>query len=339
MPPDRTYDAICRSNAGLLGSPFSLLRLFMARNPISLAVHPVGQLGNRLLALFFAHHLSRLMPNAIVTGCEIEEFPVRFGQGPNPLYDGDREITLTGHDVDVPALLREVEQAGIERINLRGVFARVEYFGDRRDELRELIDFGAPSNFFDDDQLAIHVRSGPHLTPMHIHEDFTPAPLSFHEQIIAETGLKPVFIGQFDDHFYPRAIQARFPDAEFVSGGSPAEDFGRLMSARNIVASVSSYCWLASWFSRATRIHLPLLGFLNPIHRADCDLLPTADARYAFYEFPVIRWDASLEQQDLLTRQHVPMKHLAPAAVDALKVRAREGMRDPPLEVGSAKRA
>jgi hypothetical protein len=64
-------------------------------------------------------------------------------------------------------------------------------------------------------------------------------------------------------------------------------DFALLRAADELVVSVSTFSWLAAWLSRATTIHLPLSGFLNPQQNRTIDLLPIHDPRYRFYLFPV----------------------------------------------------
>ena len=85
-------------------------------------------------------------------------------------------------------------------------------------------------------------------------------------------------------------MRKRFPNAPFISSRGPLEDFAAIRNARNIVISVSTFSWLAAWLSEAEQIFVPMLGFLNPNHfhaNKIIDLLPTDDARYRFFLFPL----------------------------------------------------
>jgi hypothetical protein len=141
----------------------------------------------------------------------------------------------------------------------------------------------------------VSVRSNEILTGLH--RDYNLVPVSYIRRIVAHSGLRPVFSGQTHPNFYTDALRASFPQARFLAGNHWLDDFQTLRNARNIVLSVSSFAWLAAWFSQtAERIYMPLLGIYNPAQRPDIDLLPLDDLRYVFEEMPVEPFTASDEQ-------------------------------------------
>ena len=68
---------------------------------------------------------------------------------------------------------------------------------------------------------------------------------------------------------------------------------------------------IAAWLScTAQRIHVPLLGFLNPAQRIDMDLLPVNDPRYIFYFFEKEYWKATEEQIKATTSSSVQFREI-----------------------------
>ncbi|TGE00304.1 hypothetical protein [Methylobacterium nonmethylotrophicum] len=119
-----------------------------------------------------------------------------------------------------------------------------------------------------------------------IHPGYTVIPIDFYSDIVEQTGLYPIFMGQIADNPYVRALRARFPRAEFIPHMGAIEDFQTIRSAANIVVPVSTFGWLAAWLSYAQRIILPVFGMFNPKLFSLHDLLPLGDPAYVFYEFP-----------------------------------------------------
>jgi len=134
-------------------------------------------------------------------------------------------------------------------------------------------------------ELLCNVRQGDILDGHH--PDYVLIPIDFYADLIAETGLAPVFLGQLEESPYLAALRARFPDARFLPSRGPACDFASICQASNIVPAISTFSWLAAFVSRADRIFFPVLGLFNPAQNRAVDLLPFEDPRYRFYQFPV----------------------------------------------------
>jgi hypothetical protein len=152
-----------------------------------------------------------------------------------------------------------------------------------------------------DEDLIINIRSGEILSGV---PHYPLLPVAFYEEILARTGLKPVFVGQLSPSGYVNQIKERFPDAVYIDSRGAAADFELLRSAKNIVVAVSTFSWLAAWLSEARTIILPLSGFLNPAHHREVDLLPMDDIRYRFFLFPL---NYGLPEEESL-RHHERMK-------------------------------
>jgi hypothetical protein len=81
-------------------------------------------------------------------------------------------------------------------------------------------------------------------------------------------------------------LRAAFPDAVFIPNPGPMETFEYMRRSKHILPSLSTFAWLAAWFSSADTVILPLLGFLNPFQARAQNLVPLGDPRYKLYLFP-----------------------------------------------------
>jgi hypothetical protein len=111
-------------------------------------------------------------------------------------------------------------------------------------------------------------------------------PIAFYADLIEQTGLQPVFMGQLGDDPYCTALRSRFPGAIFLPTRGPLGDFETIRNSRHVVVSVSTFAWLAAWLSDADTIFQPLAGFFSPGQRPDIDLLALDDDRYRYFMLP-----------------------------------------------------
>jgi hypothetical protein len=243
-----------------------------------------GYLGNRMFEAMLAHSIAERIPGLAVTGDALPE----WGLAPPKLALPARHVKLGGHRVDVAHLgylLREGIIDGIEsmalgfRMDLLPARATAERLFPAG--LAEGVDLGAET-------LVISIRAAEILGPRHA--SYRPLPIAFYARLVAETGLRPAFVGQIADDPYSQALRARFPGAVFLPSQGAMADFATLRRARHLCVSISSFAWLAAWLSEAQSIHLPVAGMYHPQHRKEIDLLPVADPRYRFHLFPSDPW-------------------------------------------------
>jgi hypothetical protein len=252
-----------------------------------------GYLGNRVFEAMLAPAIAERIPGLAVSGDPLPEWRLAPPLLPLPA----RHVKLGGHRVDIPHLaylLREDLIDGIEsmalgfRMDLRPPRATAERLFPA--SLAEGVAFGP-------DTLVISIRAAEILGPRH--PSYRPLPLAFYARLIAETGLRPAFVGQLGDDAYSDALRARFPRAEFLPPQGAMTDFATLRRARHLCLSISSFAWLAAWLSAAETIHLPVAGMYHPKLRKEIDLLPVADPRYRFHHFAPGPWggtEAELRQ-------------------------------------------
>jgi hypothetical protein len=261
-------------------------------------LQPVGNLGNQALQLMWAISLKRRLPTLEFGGVDLPAWNLRIdlaaSLSANPLR-------LIGQYVDTELLqklisfgmLREFEFAALG-FRMRNYLPRYEYL-----ELFPRRDVDLPR--LSPTTLLINVRGAEILADAHA--DYGPLPISFYTQLVARTGLEPVFMGQIGTDPYSSELREAFPTAVFLPSRGPTFDFELMRSAEHLVASVSTFSWLAAWLSDAKSIHLPVCGMFNPDQRADIDLLPVDDPRYRFYQFPIRHWTGASEQyRDLLNK-------------------------------------
>jgi hypothetical protein len=256
-----------------------------------------GQLGNRMFQVMFCSELQRHCPGFFLHRVHLPEFGLvlkeRETQG-KTLHVGG------GFKHDFTYLSYLLNTGVYDNILIDTLCLRMEYYPNRN-EYQTILHSNATSRheYLDDQHLLIHIRAGDVL--LGYNSDYGPVPVNFFAQIVEETNLKPVFIGQLSDDFYSNAIRARFPQAIYLEGGSAIQDFQTIRSATNIVASVSTYAFLASWLAYdAKNIFLPVKGLLNPRQCSEINLLPLNDSRYRFYKFDVDEWKATDEQKHYL---------------------------------------
>lgn len=267
---------------------------------LNICLRPQGRLGNQMFNLMLGKQFSEvLFPGAALFGPDLDPWGIRLPAAPGTA--AGREWLLTGHNVDIEKIRKKIADEQIDTILLRAWGCRMDllYPLDRSRALFSPPETMSAVEGFGDDELVIHVRGGDILHGGH--RDYFPLPLSYYERIIADCGLRPVFVGQIPDHHpYGVGLRQRFPDAGFAPSLGLIEDFERIRRSRNICVSISTFAWLAAWLSHADRIYLPVAGFLNPRQRRDIDLLPLTDGRYRFTRFANFRWTGSDADLDAL---------------------------------------
>ena len=138
---------------------------------------------------------------------------------------------------------------------------------------------------FGPEYLLCHVRAGDVLTAAH--PSYVLTPVAFYQEIVARTGLIPVFMGETSPGKYMDRLLAALPQARVLPQGDIIRDFETIRQSKNILVSCSTFCWLAAWLSEADRIFMPVNGVMNPRQHPRVDLLPLDDPRYRFYLFPI----------------------------------------------------
>ena len=251
-------------------------------------IEPLGRLGNRMLQFLAAWRLASLVPGARLSGVALPEWGLvhpALPRGPEASVRVDQRDPATGFAINL-ALLAEALNAGVlARIDLAHYAQHMNNFPPREVAAALFPDTAVPRERCGRDTLLISIRGDEIFAAPHA--DYTLVPIGFYRELVAQTGLRPVFLGQLDPNPYTERLRRAFPHARFITSRDPMADFAILRHATNIVPSVSTFAWIAAWIGRAERVFLPLTGFLNPAQCPEVDLLPLTDPRYRFYLFPI----------------------------------------------------
>ncbi|OWQ49197.1 hypothetical protein CDL60_00115 [Roseateles noduli] len=270
---------------------------------VTFRIEPTGNLGNQMMQLMLGHTLRSKIPALEIVGHDMPLWGLKGGEAPAPR---GKPVELRGHLIDIHGVASLVKAGLMRDMKLEGIGSRMANYLPPS-AYQSLFPAGqAEVEHHGADELLISVRGAEILGQCH--PDYGPVPPAYYRQLARETGLRPVLFGQIEDDWYSRLLMEAMPDARVVRSHGVLADFERLRSARHVVTSVSSFAWLATWFSNAETIHVPVLGLLNPAQRPDVDLLPLDDPRYRFYRFPIRHWNGQQEDVEGLSReQHYPL--------------------------------
>lgn len=286
-------------------------------------VEPRGGLASRMIQYMVARKFQSLVPGCRIANVALPEWGIGH---PTLGLAQPAEAAAQHHALDTN-LADRVRTGVVHCVVYSGFGHRLENFPDV-ETCRTL--FATPAvvpPLLDEHCLACPLGSAD--APEDSGPFYPLTPAEYYAEIAAETGLRPVFIGQAPAP-YVAHLRAHFPRAEFLAGGT-LQDFVTVMRAKHIVIGVSTFAWLAAWLSRAERIFMPVSGAFHPLQYSFVDLLPFGDTRYSFNLFP-INYAAPLEHLAAAHRQIALFS--GPIAHDMLQRRLRESPRfDPSHDV------
>jgi hypothetical protein len=244
-----------------------------------------GNIGNQMIRAMSAMSIAERVEGARLSGISLPEWNILHPVIPRS--SGVLETFSSARHMDINAdhLVQMMRMGRIHRIELSSYaqhlsnFLPVEYYRNI------FIDPRLDIPKFGENDLVINIRGGETLRA--IHADYTLVPVEFYQEVVSQTKLRPVFMGQIDSNPYTDRLRQVFPNAEYLPSQGVMEDFSIIRNAKNIIISVSTFSWLAAWLSNADRIILPVSGFLSPTQFSEIDLLPTNDPRYEYYLFPI----------------------------------------------------
>lgn len=238
---------------------------------------------NLMMRVMVARKLAEHVPGLAVSNVDLPYWGIHAPSLPARPHD---RVCALRHEQHVPfERIRYLAEAGIvTRVDWYGYGQRLENFPDKASCRALFTADPAVGVELPDDCLLCPIRAGEILDA--IHPGYTVVPVEFYEEIVEETGLTPVFMGQTGDNAFIRKLRARFPRAEVLPHVGALEDFQTIRKAKNIVLPVSTFAWLAAWLSQARTIVLPIFGIFDPRLYSLHELLPIAEPAYRFYRFP-----------------------------------------------------
>ena len=254
---------------------------FPPGTPAFIHVRSKGNLGNRMIQFMLALSVAQRAVNCVMSGVELDEWGLSTG---THVHGWSDLLVDQEQHIDLFSVCQYLATHPGRKVVYRGYGQRMENFLPL-DIYRSIF---APLNLevplFDQRYLVINVRGGDVVSGRF--RDYVLIPTEFYRQIIAKTGLTPVFMGQLGPNIYSDLLRSTFPAALFLESQGQLWDFEVIRRAANIVTCVSTFSWMAAWLSNATRIFMPVNGMLNPLQYPKVDLLPIGDTRFVFYLFP-----------------------------------------------------
>ena len=235
--------------------------------------------------LMFADHVRRHCRQPVaVEGYNIPE----WGLSSPPTDTLSSDIIIASHLTRAAPCCMMIDALKPQLIHLDRPIFRVGNLGKPEDYF-PLFPHSEPLVRISDDCLLIHIRAGDVV--ILTHDKYGPLPIRYYEYLIAQTGLRPLFICEPGHTPYIDLLTATFPKAEMIGGGSAINDFQIIRNAKNVALSVSSFSWTATFLSnRAQQIHLPLAGQFDPADDPTPDFLPLNDNRYIFHNVAKEAW-------------------------------------------------
>jgi len=276
-------------------------------------IKPFFGLGNRMLQHMMAEAIRAELPDAVLSGPGLPEWNIP------PTQDQPQQgfaLVLRGHSVPLTqALALSRELANVD-IYLSSLSARLCYYQNHRAHYQALFPVSSQQPSAGADQLVINLRLAEILTGLH--SNYMPLPINWYRDLIAQTRLSPVFMGQIGDDAYSLALRRAFPDAQFIPSMGPEQDFDFIARATHVALPISTFSWLAAWLSPMVQtIHMPVVGLYHPAARPDHDLLPLDDPRYHFHIGEMHYWRGNQQQLDALIEGPLSLFEISAAELAA----------------------
>jgi hypothetical protein len=251
---------------------------------LSIEIAPGGGLGERMLRYLGAVRLARRLGGVPVRGVRLPEWARVVPADPRPGEPGTVYEIDDGALLDATVIAALAAEGRVRRIVLKAVPQRLDLLDDLP-AARRLFPAGAGGRRAPgENDLVISLHGAEQLDGI---ADRPILPVGFVREIVRRSGLRPVFVGRLGPSCYGEALRDAFPDAGFIAELGPLATFQFLRRARHILPNIGSFAWLAAWLSQARTIWLPVAGQFNPAHVPGADLLPSEDARYRFFLFPL----------------------------------------------------
>jgi hypothetical protein len=248
-------------------------------------IKPFGNAGNRALQYLAAAGIRQHAPDARIENIHLPEWGLHAPAAEPPL----RRSAATGHmrfQLDVAGFADCLRRGVIDTVMLDGYAFHLDNYPPR-DVARALLPpmpGGAEATGFGADELVCSLRGAEILDGAH--PDYFVLPPAYYRQLVARSGLTPVFFGQIGDNHYSASLRAAFPNARFIEGRSVAYDFETLRRSVNIAPSISTFAWLAAWLSEAARIFMPVGGIFSPVQLPSMLFLPLDDPAFHYTLLP-----------------------------------------------------
>ena len=200
------------------------------------------------------------------------------------------DITLRGNNLS-PEFLGAL--SNLRYLNIQSFFLgmNLEYLDPKPSLITQGIEkLMSNSNWheFPNEPVLCHIRGGDiwKKGPLRkVHPDYSALPISFYENIenYENRELRFLIEPQTNSNYIKLLID-RFGHDSILKNGTPKDDFAKLLEARILVTSISSFSWLGGFFGRANRIHIAEYGLFDKANRPDINLVPNSDEKWIVWK-------------------------------------------------------
>ena len=258
-------------------------------------------MANRMVQYMAALKFASQVPGCRISNVYLPQWGIEQPAIESP---GPVAVARDEQHLDIPRLSAAMRAGEVRRVEWTGYGQRMENFLPRENYFNVFAPPLGPKVGFGAEYLVCHIRAGEILDDTS--PDYPLTPVEFYADLVAETGLKPVFMGQTAPNAYTDRIRERFPNALFLDTQDIVVDFETIRRSKNVVVGIGTYAWLAAWLStEAENIFMAVNGLVNPMQRPIVDLLPYGDSRFRFYLFP-INYAVNLDRVEAVHRSIAP---------------------------------
>jgi hypothetical protein len=169
-----------------------------------------------------------------------------------------------------------------EPIIVAGYYQDYRYYRGRKDFISGLLHAPLPKHQPGRDDIVLNFR-GTDLSSVQM-------PLRYFTWILNNEKFETLWVITEDpQHATVQKLLKMYP-SKILSNGA-IEDFQSVRSAKKIIMTISTFCWMAAWLSDAERIYFPL-GSKSPLYDKDNDkrLIIPDDERYVYVNSKIPPW-------------------------------------------------
>lgn len=230
-------------------------------------VSKLGTLGNNLWQYSVARIIAEKY-NLKLNCYSIEGFPRTFdkvsgNEYENPIFE------ITEHFFDLNSLPLN------HKIEMKGYVQRYEYIQPYKNKVKEWFNLETKSPLkISSDDFVVSIRRGWNGYPVSLCP-----PKDFFLNVFNNVKYNRIILctDSFDDPFFDflEVLDVEVIKAQF----SPLEQFALIQSSNKILLTPSTYCWWASFLSKAEEIYYPLVSDFIPTEKHQ-NLLVNDESRY-----------------------------------------------------------
>ncbi len=261
----------------------------------------IGRTANRVIEYMTARSLMLKSGKDVLLllSHDIPEFNIKKTTHDFDNLKAGLNIHITSNTIPFNYLVDKIRENDDIFIELNSYCQRIEFFKEYLSIFKgEIINSRSDFDFgFGAAYVVFHVRLAHIHFNSSVHPWYIPLPFNYYQEIINNTGLKPVFVGEFSDDIYSNALKMHFSNAVFLECEDSNVVYQVLHNSKNVGISLSSFSWLATFLSdHVVKVFFPVFGLFDPRnynkYSSQSNFLDFDDLRVQYYRFEIKTWQA-----------------------------------------------